>query len=245
MNCTAPDCNQPTDLYLCNRCTTDLAAWLDKIPPMQAELFTTMAKLDHTAPQSHQGGGGLSTGSAMPLRAAAMESRAHLAAWEGRDAKELATHPDAGGYLQAIRKLHDAAEHVIDTPEEQFAFGTCGAETETGPCSETITAPPETTWTNCRACEAPHNVAQRHDELKSKAKGEPVSPREAREYLRKKAGVSIKTKDFENWVYHRHLSYVLDHVRIAKKPRDMGRRIYFPGEVFRVYRQMQERKNVA
>ena len=243
--CTATDCQQPTDRYLCGQCVSDLQSWLNKIPGLHAELFTTMAKLDHTAPQQHEGGGGLSTGSAMPLRAAAMESRHILATWERYEAKELASHENAGDYLPMIRKQIEAAERLIDNPEEHFTFGTCGAETETGPCPETITAPPDATWTNCGACEAPHNVQERAEELRAEAKGEPLPPREAREYLAKKARVHITKKDFENWVYHRQLPYVLDHVGIGEKSKDQGRRIYFPGVVFRVYRDKTERRIAA
>ena len=242
--CTAPDCENPTDLYLCGVCVSDLQQWLAKVKPLRAELFTTMAKLDQTAPTKSEGGGGISTGSAMPLRAGALEARQHLSVWEGRDAADLAHEEFSGEYINAVRKLIAVAEKIIDNPEEQFTFGICGAETGVGPCGATITAAPEAVWTNCHACEAPHNVRERTEALRAKAKGEPLSPREVRDYLRTNAGISIKTKDFENWVYHRHLAYVLDRVGIGTE-REAGRRIYFPGEVFRVYRTMLERKSAA
>lgn len=242
--CTATDCEQPTDLYICKQCVSDLQLWLDKVKPLRAELFTTMAKLDQTAPTKSEGGSGISTGSSMPLRAGALEARQHLSVWEGRNAADLAHEEFSGEYINALRKLIAVAEKIIDNPEEHFTFGICGAETGVGPCSATITAPPEATWTNCQTCEAPHNVRERTDKLKSKAKGEPLPPREVREYLRINAGISIKTKDFENWVYHRHLTYVLERVGTGG-PKESGRRIYYPGEVFRVYRAMLERKLAA
>ncbi len=70
------------------------------------------------------------------------------------------------------------------------------------------------------------------------AYGEPLPPKEAIDYLRTKAKLSVKMFDFKNWVKHGHLKYVLDRVRTD----DNARRIYYPGDIFRVAQQMRERR---
>lgn len=87
----------------------------------------------------------------------------------------------------------------------------------------------------------PEAEAVNHAAIKERIKeanGEPLPPREAIEYLRVKAKLSVKMFDFKNWVKHGHLSYVLDRVSTD----DKARRIYYPGEVFRVAQQMRERR---
>jgi hypothetical protein len=70
------------------------------------------------------------------------------------------------------------------------------------------------------------------------AYGVPLPPKEALDYLRTKAKLSVKMFDFKNWVKHGHLNYVLDRVCTDKS----GRKVYYPGDVFRVAQQMRERR---
>jgi len=81
------------------------------------------------------------------------------------------------------------------------------------------------------------NHAQIQERIQE-AYGEPLPPREAIDYLRTKAKLSVKMNDFKNWVKLGHLNYVLDHVRTD----DKARRIYYPGDIFRVAQQMRERR---
>lgn len=119
MTCTTADCGNETSTYLCGQCVSDLQQWLDKITPTRQMLFTTMAKLDNTGPKNSEGGGGGSTGSAMPLREGAMDVRYALAIWLGHTAKDLARDPHAGGFLEEIKKLIDKAEKLVDLPPEE------------------------------------------------------------------------------------------------------------------------------
>lgn len=80
-----------------------------------------------------------------------------------------------------------------------------------------------------------------HAEIKERIKeanGQPIPPREAIDYLREQTRLSIKVADFKNWVKLGHLRYVLDRVPTD----DKARRIYYPGDVFRVAQQMRERR---
>ena len=142
--CTTTDCGNFTDQYLCNQCVSDLQLWLDKVTETRQMLFTTMAKLDNTGPKNSEGGGGGSTGSAMPLRVDAMEKRFALAIWEGQDARELAKDKHASGFLNFLRELITEAEAVVDLVAESWS-ATCT-------CGETVTSDLESaTCTNCGA----------------------------------------------------------------------------------------------
>ena len=144
MTCTTERCNNPTDQYLCGQCVNDLQLWLDKVTETRQMLFTTMAKLDNTGPKNSEGGGGGSTGSAMPLRLDAMEKRYALAIWEGQDASELAKDKHAHGFLGMLRDLITEAETIVDLTAEVWA-ATCT-------CGETVTSDHDSaTCLNCGA----------------------------------------------------------------------------------------------
>lgn len=117
--CTTEDCANETSTYLCGQCVRDLQAWLDRVTETRQMLFTTMAKLDNTGPKNSEGGGGGSTGSAMPLREGAMDVRYALAIWEGRTAADLAHEEYAGGYVGELKRLIGKAEDLVDLPPEQ------------------------------------------------------------------------------------------------------------------------------
>lgn len=118
-DCTTTVCRNETSTYLCSQCVSDLQLWLDKVTETRQMLFTTMAKLDNTGPKNSEGGGGGSTGSAMPLREGAMDLRYALAIWEGRKASDLAHEEYAGGYVGELKRLIDAADKIVDLPPEQ------------------------------------------------------------------------------------------------------------------------------
>lgn len=80
------------------------------------------------------------------------------------------------------------------------------------------------------------NYAEIQERIKE-ANGEPVPPKEAIQYVKDKAKVTVKMTDFKNWVKLGHLRYVLDRVCTD----DSSRRIYYPGDLFRVAQQMRER----
>lgn len=117
--CTTTDCGNETSTYLCGQCVSDLQQWLDRVTETRQMLFTTMAKLDNTGPKNSEGGGGGSTGSAMPLREGAMDLRYALAIWLGHTAKDLARDPHAGGFLEEIKTLIDKAYELVDLPPEE------------------------------------------------------------------------------------------------------------------------------
>jgi hypothetical protein len=87
----------------------------------------------------------------------------------------------------------------------------------------------------------PEEETVNHAEIQERVKeanGEPVPPKEAIQYVKDKAKVAVKMADFKNWVKLGRLRYVLDRVSTD----DNERRIYYPGDVFRVAQQMRERR---
>lgn len=117
--CTTPDCGMEANNYICNQCTQDLQAWIDKIPEMQAELFITMARLDNTGTPASEGGNGQTKEQPEPVNEAALNMRLALSPWAYANAEQLAHDQYAGGYLNAIQQLLQRAENIIDLPEEQ------------------------------------------------------------------------------------------------------------------------------
>jgi hypothetical protein len=236
--CTTRDCGNPTSLYLCGRCRDDLQAWIDKIPALYDDLFTTMAKLDNTTPQSE--GGGSSPTAQLPLRPGAMEARHALLPWIFQNAERLAHNEDAATYVHTVRALVEHGEKIIDTPAELFTHGPCGTDLPDGTkCATVIRAAPDATWANCETCEAPINITERKTKRLEDAKIlEPLPAKAAREWVKRNTGLTVKTGDFLNWVKTDKLRYVHERVVTTDKPT----RVYFPHEVYRVTVNMLARR---
>ena len=114
--CTTADCANWTELYLCGRCVTDLAAWLEKVPDLLLELPDTIAKQDHTRPNG--GGGGSRPGSAAPINLDALQLQENLATL-GSDANHYAQDPNAAGIAWLIQDWITKAELLVSGPEAE------------------------------------------------------------------------------------------------------------------------------
>ncbi|MGP9782546.1 hypothetical protein ACT3UQ_08810 [Glutamicibacter sp. AOP12-B1-11] len=248
--CTGEDCANPTNLYLCGQCISDLQAWLDKVPDMMDELFTTMARLDATAPRNREGGDGMSTEPVMPVRVGALEVRGALRVWveittQGEtlplNAKTLAKDKYAGKFLPMLLELLAKAEHAIDNPMEKHVYGNCTAtwltddsvETE---CGEELRAAPDAETTDCPNCGAHYDLNQLRAERKQYFRETPMPPREARETLQTQTGVKVSTITFKNWVNRHQLRYVLDRIGTGIKER----RLYFPIDLLATHQKIRE-----
>lgn len=240
MTCTTSDCNQPTDLYLCNQCVSDLQAWIDRVPAMREELFTTMARLDNVRPPNSEGGGG-STEAPLPLNEKAMDMRQALRLWQGQNAKELAKDKYAGGFLSMLQDMIDKAEKIIDLPNQWVIYGPCQAETPDGECERQLKAKPEADTIDCPECGAFHRVTSIIADRAKRSRGEPLPPKEVREFLMKQTKTFVTKKNIENWVMLGHLKYVLARVTTTVKPQ----RIYYPGDVMTTHFKMKDRRNVS
>ena len=238
--CTTEDCRNMTSTYLCTQCVSDLQQWLDRVPDMREELFVTMARLDAIAPRNSGGGGG-TTEAPAAVNHGAMDVRYALAVWEGQDARKLAEDKFAGGFLPLLQELLAKAERIIDLPTQKIVYGPCQADTDTGECEQQLKAEPEEEAITCPACGASHNVESIIQDRTKRTRGNPMPPKEVREYLMKTTRTYVTKKDIENWVMHGHIKYVLARVTTTAKPP----RIYYPGDVLATHHKMKDRKRAA
>jgi len=202
--CTTDDCQNFASTYLCTQCVSDLQKWIDRIPDLMNELFVTMAKLDNTAPQRSEGGGGLSTGSKLPLRIGPMELRSALRIWAHQSAAELAKDKFAGGFQPLLEELIRNAENLIDNPPETRVIATCdcgGKVTTKGPKPEpTEKNPDPSEHGKCETCGVRYEKSEQATrERILKATPASLRTRDALKWIRENAGLSIQSTDVRNW----------------------------------------------
>lgn len=202
--CTTPDCERPTETYLCTQCVSDLQAWIDQVPEMRKQLFITMARLDNVRPPNSEGGGGGSAGSSIPLDERAMDMRYALKFWQGHDAAALANDPLAGGFMPDLKHILARAERIIDLPPDIRIITTCQ-------CGGTITSkepPPTPTDKNpdpadvgtCQTCGV--SVSTTNAETVQRIiKGAPdaMKTKDIVKWIRERSGHRIASTDIRNW----------------------------------------------
>ncbi|MGP5121969.1 hypothetical protein ACTXJU_03610 [Glutamicibacter ardleyensis] len=198
--CTTADCEgDANNSFLCGDHIRKLQDELDKIPNLLEDLFITMAKLDKTAPQRHEGGGGLSTGSAMPLRYGALELRQALGLWTHANAEKLAKDQYAGNFLPKLKQLIDNATNCIDNPPEIRVITTCTC----GGKVVTENPKPEAGETDSGVCEDCENYYEQTEAMTKfrifRATPEHMQTRHALKWIRENANLSIKSTDVRNW----------------------------------------------
>lgn len=212
------------------------------------ELFITMARLDATAPRNREGGDGMTTEPAMPVRVGALEVRSALRLWveiktSGEmvplDASKLAQDKFAGKFLPMLRGLLAKAERAIDNPMEKHVYGNCTAAYQWGDpaeCGGELIAAPDAHETECPECGTYYDLDQLRAERTAYFRKTPLPPREAREELETQSGVKLSKKTFENWVQLRHLRYVLDRIGFSQGER----RLYFPIDLLATHQKIRE-----
>lgn len=230
--CTTQDCGNHTSTYLCTQCTQDLQAWIDKALDILPELEATIAKQDKVTRKT-EGGHNQQTHSAPPINIDAMQLKLNMEAI-APTAKAYENDERAAGITMMIQDWFMKAEILVSGEEETFTYGKC----DIGECKAIITAPPEAAYARCPECGAGHDLTAKIKHMRAQAKGEPLQPKAAIDFIKEKTRVTIKAADFKNWVKHGHLTYVLDRVTNHNKPQ----RIYYPGEVFKTAQQMRERR---
>lgn len=197
--CNTPDCGMEANNYICNQCTKDLQTELDKVPELLEDLFITMAKLDNTAPQRSEGGGGLTTTSKLPIRPRAMELRQALSIWTHCDAETLAKDKHAGNFLPLLKQLITDANNCIDNPPEQRVITTCNC----GGKVITLEPKPEDgkpDTGNCNTCGEYYEQTEAMTRFRiNRATPENLRTRDALTWIRDNAGLHIKTTDIWNW----------------------------------------------
>lgn len=212
LTCTAPECDNPATLYLCIHCIRDLQAWIDKVPETRAMLFTTMAKLDNTAPSRGEGGNGATKEAPLLINEAAMEKRHALRLWENQDAQNLAHDEHSGGYLPMLKRLIETAERIMDNHPETRVITTCS-------CGGTVTTKserPEPTkdnpdpedWGTCQTCKTLVSITRASTANRVAKAAPPMPTRELLPWLRANAKMEITSQQIRHWVMRGHLKPV-------------------------------------
>lgn len=234
MNCTTEKCYRDTELYLCTECILEFDELLKDVPALIELLAGARAGTAVVRKPGSSVGGG-PQGSRPPGSLDAMMLQAWLSQLPTRAHAAAMDNPDAGQWLYMARIWIQQARDLVWGQEEKRVYGPC----ETGPCMEPLSAGPDAVSVKCRNCKTVHNIPDLIDRLKQKAKGEPMPPRETREFLQKEARVFIVKKDFENWVQLGKLDPV---IRVDEAGKE--RKMYYPGDVLKVFQEMRDRRRV-
>ena len=234
--CTTENCGRLTTLFLCTACIVELDGLLEDVPALIPLLAGARAGTAVVRKAGSGGGGGV-TGSKPPGSLDAMMLQAWLAQLPERAYTLASDNPEAGRWLHMARIWVPQARSLVWGPEDMRVYGNC----ETGECMTQLKADRHAESVTCQTCGTVHHVRDLIDRLKEKARGNPMPPREAREFLQKEARVFILKKDFENWVQLGKLPYVLERVTTTEKPR----KIYYPGDVLSIFHEMRERRRVS
>lgn len=116
--CTAPDCENPTDLYLCGRCVSDLQQWIDQIPLLVENLPAVIYRISQTKPigsmRSNGGDADLS-----PINLDALQLKTNLQMVDP-DASTYATDEHAAGTAWLIVEWVQSADKLVNGPEPEW-----------------------------------------------------------------------------------------------------------------------------
>jgi len=236
MSCTAENCYRETSLYLCTEHIVELDGLLKDVPALYDMID---GAINRTSVTRNPGSGGSSNpaGSKPAANIDAMMLKAWLGQLPDRAHGVAMDNPEAGQTLYMARIWVKHARDLVWGPEDRRVYGPC----DTGVCVTPLHANADAVSVRCPTCGTVHHVYELLDRLKTKARGEPMPPREAREFLQEKARVFVLKKDFENWVQLGKLDYVFERVTTDNKPR----RMYYPGDVLKVFQEMRDRRRIS
>ncbi|QSZ49395.1 hypothetical protein [Arthrobacter sp. D5-1] len=245
--CTTPDCYRVTSLYLCTDCIIELDSLLADVGPLLQFIGGAIDQTAVTRSPGASGGGGGHAKSQPAMNVDAYLLRAWLHQLPERAHATAMENPKAGEILFMARDWVSRARDLVWGPEDKRVYGQCeelldgeGENDDPIPCDGRLVAHPDDVTVKCPSCKTVHQVSDVLDRLRLKARGEPMPPRAVREYLQRKTKVVILKKDFENWVQLGRLRYVLDRVTTTKNPQ----RVYYPGDVLRVFEYMHGRRRM-
>lgn len=117
MTCTTSDCNQPTDLYLCNQCVSDLQASIEYAHRLLPDLDVTIARLDVTRPGNPETRTTNVAGSSAPANMDALQLKLNMEA-VNQTAAQYAHDPRVAGMAWLLGEWCKSAELLISGPEE-------------------------------------------------------------------------------------------------------------------------------
>ena len=117
MTCTTPECETPTETYLCTQCVSDLQARIDSIHFLLPEMDVAIARLDVTRPGNPETKSSNDAGSAAPANLDAIELKARMLTVTNT-AAEYALMDHAAGTAWIIAEWETKAEAMISGPQE-------------------------------------------------------------------------------------------------------------------------------
>lgn len=248
--CTTEDCGRLTTLYLCTDCIVELSKLLDDVAPILLLIDDAFHRTSVTRSPGSSGGGGGVASSKPAMNIDAYLLKAWLNQLPMSAHAEAMDNPAAGRTLYMAREWISSGRDLVWGPEDKRVYGRCGVMDEPGPdidedepqpCAGLLVAHPDHSTVKCPDCNTVHQVDEILADLRRKVRGQPMTPREVRELLQRKARAFILKKDFENWVQLGRLAYVLDHVSSLGR----GRRLYYPGDVLTVFEDMRARRKMT
>lgn len=159
---------------------------------------------------------------------------------------EIRKHDWSGTMLDELHETTTESRRLIDRPKDIRILGKCWQtieydDGEHRECNSDIKADYNDATARCSYCDAKYHVGILLAEIERKTRGNLMTAAQARKWLRRHAGVAITTKQIENWIYLKHIPYVLDHVSSIGK----GNRLYYPGDVLKVHHRMTGRRRQA
>lgn len=245
--CTTEDCGRLTTLYLCTTCIVELAELLDDVAPILLLIDGAFHGTSVTRSPGSSGGGGGVASSRPAMNVDAYLLKAWLNQLPTSAHAEAMDNPTAGQTLYMAREWISSGRDLVWGPEDKRVYGRCGAmdepdpdidEEEPQPCAGLLVAHPDHSTVKCPDCNTVHQVDEILAELRLKVRGQPMTPREVRELLQRKAKVMVSVFDFKNYVKLGKIRYVLERVNTEGRPSKM----YYPGDVLDVYMRMRERR---
>lgn len=265
MNCTACERKTATGIHLCDTCADNLHDILNTMQELQDDLFDTMAKLDVIDNPGSPTGYDLTAPIKFSAYETKRELDERITSWATmlleydtrnqqppspepipylrQAVNEIRKHDWSGAMLEELHDSTTKARRLIDRPKDIRILGKCWQTVEYDDgehreCNSDIKADYHETTARCSYCGATYHVGILLAEIERKTRGNLMTAAQARKWLRRHAGVAITAKDIENWIYLKHIPYVLDHVSSIGK----GRKLYYPGDVLKVHHRMQDRR---
>ncbi len=245
--CTTEGCGQLTSIYLCTDCIVELDALLADVYPILRLIDGAIEQTSVTRSPGASGGGGGHAKSKPAMNVDAWLLRSWLSQLPERAHATAMDNPKAGEILYMARIWVQQGRDLVWGPEDKRVYGRCEKlfededGEETVPCGGQLVAHPDDPTVKCPECSGVYAISDVLDKLRAKVRGEPLSPSGVREFLRTKARAVVTKKDIENWVSRGKLGYVLDHVSSIGK----DRKIYYPGDVLKVFEDMRARSRAS
>lgn len=118
MICTTPDCETPTQTYLCTQCVSDLQASIEYAQRLLPDLDVTIARLDVTRPGNPETRNTNVAGSAAPANMDALQIKLNIESIT-HTAEEYAKEDHAAGTAWIISEWCKSAEMLISGPEAE------------------------------------------------------------------------------------------------------------------------------